>query len=96
VGGRPSRLIIARYQQAVILHHEHGDGYYEATTPEHLGDAYHAASDPTAARASWQQAAEIFDDLDRPDAAQVHAKLTTLQASAGAGFYGREDAQLPP
>jgi len=76
------------YKQAVALHHEHGDGYYEAITLDHLGDTHHAASDQTAARAAWRQAADILDDLDHPAAAQIHAKLTR----AASGRTGSEQA----
>jgi len=44
---------------------------------QRLGDTYESAGDP-AARDAWQEALTIFDDLRRPDADDVRARLRGL------------------
>jgi DNA-binding SARP family transcriptional activator len=46
-----------------------------------LGDTHLAASDPSAARASWQAARQILDDLRHPDSGQVGERLAGLTGS---------------
>ena len=41
----------------------------------HLGDARHAAGELRQAREAWQQALAVFEDLGRPDADAIRAKL---------------------
>lgn len=55
-----------------------GNRYYEAGTLTHLGDTQHAAGDTVGARLAWQDALDIFTDLDRPDAKDVQVKLDNL------------------
>lgn len=45
-----------------------GGRYHGADALAHLGDALHAAGHLAAARDAWQQAVEILDELDHPDA----------------------------
>jgi len=47
----------------------------QATLLTHLGDALGTAGDARLARAAWQQALDLLDELDHPDAAAVRAKL---------------------
>ena len=67
---------ITCYRHAVDLYREAGDRYVEADTLTHLGDTHHAAGDIDAARAAYDRAVRILDELDHPDAAKVHAKLS--------------------
>ncbi len=46
-----------------------------------LGDTYLAAGDSASARAAWDNALAILDDLGHPDAAQVREKLKTLNTT---------------
>jgi tetratricopeptide (TPR) repeat protein len=66
--------------QAIDLYQTTGNKYFQAQTLARLGDVYHAVSDLTAARDTWQQALAIFDELGHSDADTVRAKLTTLDA----------------
>jgi DNA-binding SARP family transcriptional activator/tetratricopeptide (TPR) repeat protein len=75
--GQHTQALIC-YQHAFTLFEELGDRYYEATALTHFGDTHHATGDPQAAREAWQQALTILDDLNPPDAAQVRAKLASL------------------
>ena len=52
-----------------------GDRWGEADTLTNLGDIRRAAGELLHAREAWQQALAILDDLQRPDAAKVRAKL---------------------
>ena len=65
----------ASYDRALGIFRELGQRYREAEALDHLGDARHASGDRPGARKAWQQALHILDDLQRPDASQVRAKL---------------------
>ena len=65
----------ASYDRALGIFRELGQHYREAEALDHLGDARHASGDRPGAREAWQQALRILDDLQRPDASQVRAKL---------------------
>ena len=65
----------ACYQQAIELHREVGSRWAAAETLGHLGDACHAAGEPAEARAAWEEALAILDDLRHPDADRIRAKL---------------------
>ena len=69
------RRAIDCYRHALRLLREDGTRYHEAVTLTHLGDVYDITGQPGAARAAWQQALDIFDHLDHPDADQVRTKL---------------------
>jgi tetratricopeptide (TPR) repeat protein len=68
------------YQRAFELFERLGDRYYQADVLTHLGDARLAAGDNTAAADAWRRALAILDELDRPSADQVRAKLDLLTA----------------
>jgi tetratricopeptide (TPR) repeat protein len=74
------REAIACYENTLEFFPTIGDRYYEATTLTHLGDSHYAAHDCEPARAAWQRAATILDQLAHPDADQVRAKLRQLRA----------------
>jgi len=63
------------YQRSIALFREIGDRYRQAVILDHLGDNSHAAGEFDEARNAWQQALDIFDDLHRPDAEAIRAKL---------------------
>jgi hypothetical protein len=56
--------------------HELGDRYSEAQMLTSSGDAYLAAGKPQQAQDAWHEALNIFDDLRRPEACHVRAKLS--------------------
>ena len=68
---------ITCYQRGLDLCRQNRDTHREADALLCLGDAYQAAGDQNAARCAWQQALAIIEDLHRPDAAQVRARLLT-------------------
>jgi hypothetical protein len=43
-----------------------------------MGDTHYAAGSLRAARAAWQQALTILDEIDDPDADQVRARLRRI------------------
>jgi Tfp pilus assembly protein PilF len=63
------------YRRAVTIVRELGDRYTEAEILTNFGDACLAAGQPHRARNAWHQALTIFDQLCRPEADQVRAKL---------------------
>ncbi|WP_117213407.1 ATP-binding protein [Allorhizocola rhizosphaerae] len=66
------------YERALALYRALGDRYEEAGTLSRLGDTHHATGGVDAARAAWQQAADLLSDLRHPDAERVMAKLHAL------------------
>ena len=73
---------VACYQQAVDGFREHGYLDKEAATLSRLGDTHHAAGNPAAARDAWRLSLAILDELGRPDAELVRAKIIRLPAVA--------------
>ncbi|MFI9531345.1 ATP-binding protein [Micromonospora rosaria] len=69
---------ITCYQHSLDLSRDVGARYSETEVLVHLGDTHLAAGDPEAARIVWQQALTILDDLQHPDAGEVHAKIEKL------------------
>jgi tetratricopeptide (TPR) repeat protein len=65
----------ACYQRALDLLREIGDRRGQADTLVHIGDAQLAAGHPGEARAAWEEALTILDDLHDPYAAQIRTKL---------------------
>ena len=63
------------YQRAAGIARESGDRRNEGARFARLGDAYRDAGDLRNARDAWQQALDILDDLQRPDAGKVRLKL---------------------
>lgn len=72
------RQAVDCFHRSLELYRDLGDRFHESTTLTHLGDTHHAAGDASTARAAWQHALAILDDLNHPDAAQVRAKLDSL------------------
>jgi tetratricopeptide (TPR) repeat protein len=68
------------YKRALALYRTLGDRYEEAGTLSRLGDTHHTTGGLDAARAAWQQAAQLLSDLRHPDAERVLAKLHPLRA----------------
>ena len=73
----------ACYQQALDLFRQAGDSLGMAETLGHIGDARLAAGQPEEARAAWQEALTILDDLHHPGFSQVRAKLAELGPDPG-------------
>jgi tetratricopeptide (TPR) repeat protein len=66
---------VAAYRRAIELWRELADRYNEACTFDRLGDAYNAVHDAGSARRCWEDASEMLDRLEHPDAGKVRAKL---------------------
>ena len=66
---------IACYQKALDMDRGSGNFRFQATVLDHLGDTHAAAGEPESARDRWQQAADILEDMQHPDAEQIRAKL---------------------
>jgi hypothetical protein len=65
-------------EHALTLHREAGDRFYEADTLNHLGDIWHAATEPSQATRAWLEALAIFDSLEDPNADLVRVKLAGI------------------
>jgi tetratricopeptide (TPR) repeat protein len=63
------------YRAASDLFRDMGDQDSGAIVLDHLGDTHAAAGDLVQARAAWQQALDLFDTLQHPEAETVRAKL---------------------
>jgi tetratricopeptide (TPR) repeat protein len=63
------------YRRAVELFRQIGDRYEEAQTLVRTGDVFEDAGAADAARAAWQAALGILEELDHIDAARIRAKL---------------------
>jgi DNA-binding SARP family transcriptional activator/tetratricopeptide (TPR) repeat protein len=80
-----AHYLLGRHQQA-IAHYRRAEGLcrkfaappLQATILDHLGDAYRAADEPRAARLAWEQASDIFTQLNHREAAGLLAKLAGL------------------
>jgi DNA-binding SARP family transcriptional activator len=66
---------VACYDEAVSRFRANGHRYLEACVLDKLGDVWADADDRQAAHAAWHRALGILDELDRPEAAAVRAKL---------------------
>lgn len=64
--------------QALSLRRKIGDRWGPAETLEVLGQALDANGDPAGARASWAEAANLFDELGDAQAEQVRRRLTRI------------------
>jgi tetratricopeptide (TPR) repeat protein/transcriptional regulator with XRE-family HTH domain len=64
------------FLKGIALIRDLGDRCVHAEILVHLGDSYDASGKTEDARAAWQDALRIFTDIDHPDAAIVHTKLT--------------------
>ena len=63
------------YRRAVELFRQIGDRYEEAQTLVRTGDVFEDAGAADAARAAWQAALGILEELDHIDATRIRAKL---------------------
>jgi DNA-binding SARP family transcriptional activator len=72
---------IADYEAALRLARSAGAKGTEATILSHLGDALHATASYVAARDVLRQALAIFDQLGRPEADEIRAKLDSGRLS---------------
>jgi DNA-binding SARP family transcriptional activator/Tfp pilus assembly protein PilF len=72
---------IACYRRSLALIERYGDHYHHAQPLIGLGDTYHAAGQPIAARTAWEQAATILDRVNHPDANQVRTKISQLDTT---------------
>ncbi|MDQ3789712.1 MAG: tetratricopeptide repeat protein, partial [Actinomycetota bacterium] len=80
---RPDEALAA-YERALALFREAGDRYNTGESLHRIGEV-HARTDPSSARAAWQEALAILAELDHPDADEVRAKLAELdRATASA------------
>ncbi|MDX2757709.1 tetratricopeptide repeat protein [Streptomyces europaeiscabiei] len=77
--GRPTAAI-GHYQVSLELDRALGDRYREAHALEHLGNAHAEIGGREDARALWEEALALFEDLHHPDAEPVRAKLRTPAA----------------
>ena len=59
-----------------------GSRWGAGDTLGHLGDTCHAAGKPEEARAFWEEALAILEDLHAPEADQIRAKLRDLDVGA--------------
>jgi tetratricopeptide (TPR) repeat protein/transcriptional regulator with XRE-family HTH domain/DNA-binding SARP family transcriptional activator len=73
------RDAITSYQQALRACHSSGEAGLQAAILDHLGDACHAAADPTAAHDAWKQSLAILEDLRQPGSEQIRAKIRDHQ-----------------
>ena len=72
---------MACYQRAIEIDREIGSRRGLAETLGHLGDTRRAAGDPAEARAAWEEALAILDDLGHPDADRVRGQLRELDTA---------------
>jgi len=63
-------------ERALSIFRTVGDRWGEADALTNLGDVHRAAGERGRAREAWQQAFDILNDLQHPDAAKVRARLT--------------------
>ncbi|MFF5294336.1 AfsR/SARP family transcriptional regulator [Paractinoplanes globisporus] len=68
------------YLHATDLWRRLGDRFNEADTLGRLGDTFQAMGATTEARAAWQQAQDIFEDLHHPEADEIRSKLSRATA----------------
>jgi DNA-binding SARP family transcriptional activator len=71
------------YTASLRLFREVDDLNGIAETLDHLADTHRAAGDEPAARAAWQEALELLDQLQHPGAGSVRDKLAGLRQAAG-------------
>jgi tetratricopeptide (TPR) repeat protein len=84
--------LLGRYRQAITCYRRAGsiilmlaDRPNQAQILTHLGDAHRAADQLPEARRAWEQALDIFTDLNHSDAHEVRGKLASLSAETS-GF----------
>jgi tetratricopeptide (TPR) repeat protein len=83
---------VSCYQNALRLFRDLQDRFNQAEILDRLGDAHRTVDDRRQAHDAWQQALDILDELHRPEADQVRAKLEDLRADRGSGLAARHTA----
>jgi tetratricopeptide (TPR) repeat protein len=78
--GQHSQAVMC-YRHALNLCRDLGDLSLEADILNRFGDAHYAAQDPDAARDAWQNALDIFAELDHPRVDQIRIKLAALNTA---------------
>jgi DNA-binding SARP family transcriptional activator/tetratricopeptide (TPR) repeat protein len=81
------------YQRALSIFREFRNLPAEADILTHIGDTLHASGNEQQARDAWQQALDILDDLHRPDADGLRAKLTASLRQPGHADQQRSHAR---
>jgi DNA-binding SARP family transcriptional activator len=66
---------VESYQRSVAFAQGIGDRYCQACTLTRLGDSHQAADDAEAARACWQQAMTILQEIGHPEVEDLQARL---------------------
>ncbi|MFJ8150714.1 ATP-binding protein [Streptomyces sp. NPDC094468] len=79
--GRPTAAI-GHYEVSLGLDRALGDRFREAHALEHLGDAHAELGRGGDARALWEEALALFEELHHPDSAPVQAKLRAQRGAA--------------
>jgi DNA-binding SARP family transcriptional activator len=74
---------IACYKQAIALYPDCVATYWAACAMADLGDVYHDAGEPTAARDASRQALGMLDKLGHPKADEVRKKLQASEHPVG-------------
>ena len=64
-----------------VPHREIGNRWGLAETLNHLGDSQHAAGHRAEARAAWEEAYLILEDLGHPEAGPIRGKLRELDTT---------------
>jgi DNA-binding SARP family transcriptional activator len=72
------REAIACYRRSLEVFRSLGDRYWTADVLLHLGDSHLAAGGPEPARAAWQEALAILEDLGHPHADAARSRLSPL------------------
>jgi DNA-binding SARP family transcriptional activator/tetratricopeptide (TPR) repeat protein len=75
---RQYKQALASYGHALDLYREIRDCYLEADTLVHIGETHEATGAIGLAANTWQQALDILDGLDHPEAEQIRNKLQNL------------------
>lgn len=63
------------YRRALQIFQSFGNRRHEAAVLTRLADSYHATGDISAARATWEAALAVYDELDLPGADNVRIRL---------------------
>lgn len=90
--GQPERAQ-AEHTCALTLAAETGDRYEQARALTGLGHIHNTTGDHEQARENWHQALAIYTNLGVPEAAEIHAHLTTLNDP---GSETRRTTGTPP
>jgi hypothetical protein len=67
------------YNRALERFREVGYKTEEAEVLTHLGETLYVLGDVEHCREAWSQAADIFDEIERPESAALRAKLEGIE-----------------